>query len=176
MKKDKDIFFKEKEKKSNKFRSEILNIAINTEFLISKILINFLGETKEVKETLEKYLFSDTLTFEKKNNLFNSLHKKELFINTTDSVRSDLDYFKKIRNYMAHSKVAIDYRDVNNLDRNNLLFLSYTERNGEVEIRINIDNDKEDLKNNIYSNLELLKRKNNLNKILGEIYNDLVNC
>ena len=77
---------------------------------------------------------------------------------------------------MAHSKVAIDYWDVNKLDRINLLFLSFTERNGEVKIRINIDNNKEDLKNNIYSNHMLLKRKNNLNKILGKIYNDLVNC
>ena len=60
------------------FRFVAIDSAITIESLISTILTEFLG-TVSTKETLQKHLFSDVLTFEKKIVLFSSLNKKRLF-------------------------------------------------------------------------------------------------
>lgn len=47
------------------FRFVSIDSAITIESMISSILIKFIS-TESTKETLEKHLFSDVLTFEKK--------------------------------------------------------------------------------------------------------------
>lgn len=176
MKKNKkDTFYREKQKLANKYRVEVLNIAVNAEFLISQILINFFGTREEVKSSVRKYLFSDTLTFEKKINLFNSLHKKEVFIDSTKEVRSDLMYLKKLRNYMAHSELAFNFKEYEKeSDQNFLTFISFNERKGEEIIRVNLEGVEEDPDRNIFSRYILYKKQNNLRKKLGVIYNSLL--
>ena len=66
------------ENAANDYRTRVISTAISVELMISQILINFFGFTKDVKDSVNTYLFSDTLTFEKKISLFNSLHKKNL--------------------------------------------------------------------------------------------------
>lgn len=157
---------------SDNYRSEIITLSVFVEMQISQILTELFGTNDKIKYSVKTYLFSDTLTFEKKINLFNSLHKGNVFVNSDKSTRSDLKYLIKIRNFMAHSQLAFnDLDDLDHYDLSYLQFVSFTERNGEVDIRINTGNKEENPDKNVFSIHGFIERRENLRKNLDEIYN-----
>lgn len=161
---------------SDNYRSEVITLSVFVEMQISQILTELFGTNDQIKYSVQTYLFSDTLTFEKKINLFNSLHKGKVFVNSDKSMRSDLKYLIKIRNFMAHSQLAFnDLEDLDHYDLSYLQFVSFTERNGEVDIRINISNKEENPDKNVFSIHGFSERRKNLRKNLGAIYDIMLN-
>jgi|GEM_PF-5803259 len=161
---------------SDNYRSEVITLSVFVEMQISQILTELFGTNDKIKYSVKTYLFSDTLTFEKKINLFNSLHKGKVFLNDEKTMRSDLKYLIKIRNFMAHSQLAFNnLEDLDNYDMSYLQFVSFTERNGEVDIRINISDKDENPDKNVFSIHGFTKRRENLRKNLDAIYHSMFN-
>lgn len=132
------------DKFSTMARFNSIEKAIVIERMISNILVNYLGN-EQSKRSLEKYLFYDTLTFDQKINLFNSLNKAKVFNATKNNelLNSDLVKLKTIRNYMAHSMVYNDIDFLNKYDGKEIKFKSYTSKNMVSDITFRIY-DKED--------------------------------
>lgn len=118
--------------KAKDFRFIAIDRAITIESIISAILIEFLS-TDTTKETLEKHLFSDVLTFEKKIVLFSSFNKKKLFEPTIENkdLNNNLTYIKLLRNLMAHSLLHTDKNVINNFNHREMKFISHTEKNNK---------------------------------------------
>uniref|UniRef100_UPI00404B2D89 hypothetical protein n=1 Tax=Flavobacterium sp. TaxID=239 RepID=UPI00404B2D89 len=115
-------------------RSRSIDAAISVENIISEILIRLFG-TEKTKTSIEKYLFSDSLTFDAKIKLFNSLKKNNVFDELINDkfISDDLSYLQKVRNYMAHSSQLINSEILNSYNQKEVHFVSFTEK-GTKEI------------------------------------------
>jgi hypothetical protein len=151
------------------FRFMAIDSAITIESLISSILIEFLG-TESTKETLQKHLFSDVLTFEKKIVLFSSLNKKKLFEPTIENknLNNDLAYIKLLRNLMAHSALHTDKDQINNFNQREMKFISFTEKNNK-EIKVKFYEMTDEPEKLIFSHNVLAKKCNATFEALGLI-------
>lgn len=139
------------EKYAKMARLHSIESAIIVERIISNILVNFLGNKKS-KESLEKHLFYDTLTFDQKINLFNSLNKANVFDSKFNKeLNSDLVKIKTIRNYMAHSSIHTNYEILENFDEIEIIFKSYTSRGMVSDIIFKIYGIEDDVDNLIFS-------------------------
>lgn len=149
-------------------RSKAINGAVILESIISEILTNFIG-TSETKEILSKNLFSDVLTFDQKINLFNSLNKAKIFepIVENKTINSDLVYVKAFRNYMAHSILLNGEEEVRRLDKKEIYFIAFTQREKNKKIQVNLYSKDYNLEKNIFS-------YNFLVEIFNRTTNDLI--
>lgn len=151
------------------FRFVAIESAITIESMISSILIKFIS-TESTKETLEKHLFSDVLTFEKKIVLFSSLNKKKLFEPTIDdkNLNSNLAYIKVLRNLMAHSALHTDKNVINNFNQKEMKFISFTEKNNK-EIIVKFYEMNDEPEKLIFSHSVLVKKCNETFESLSSI-------
>jgi hypothetical protein len=158
------------EKYAEMVRFRSIESAIIVERLISNILVEFIGNEK-TKKSLEKHLFYDTLTFDQKINLFNSLNKAKFFYNNYNKeLNSDLVKMKVIRNYMAHSMIYTDNEFLERYNGREIQFKSYTSREMISNITFKIYENEDDVDNLIFSLNAVILRFNRvydwLNKIL----------
>lgn len=155
--------------KAKDFRFVAIDSAITIESLISTILIEFLG-TVSTKETLQKHLFSDVLTFEKKIVLFSSLNKKKLFEPTIEdkNLNNNLTYIKLLRNLMAHSVLHTDKDAINNFNQREMKFISFTEKNNK-EIKVKFYEMNDEPEKLIFSHNVLVKKCNETFEALSSI-------
>ena len=153
------------------FRFMAIDSAITIESIISTILIKFLS-TDSTKETLEKHLFSDVLTFEKKVILFSSFNKKKLFEPTIydKNLNNNLAYIKVLRNLMAHSALHTDRNVINNFNKKEIKFISFTEKNNK-EIIVKFYEMSDDPEKLIFSHNVLVKKCNDTIDSLFSILN-----
>lgn len=151
------------------FRFIAIDSAITIESMISAILIKFIS-TDSTKETLEKHLFSDVLTFEKKIILFSSFNKKKLFYPTIEdkNLNSNLDYIKILRNLMAHSVLHTGENIINNFNKKEMKFISFTEKNNK-EIIVKFYEPNDEPEKLIFSHNVLIKKCNETFKSLSSI-------
>lgn len=148
----------EVEKFSEMIRFRSIESAIIVERLISDILIKFLSNEK-TKESLEKHLFYDTLSFDQKINLFNSLNKAKAFDNTFNKeLNADLVKMKIIRNYMAHSMIYTDNEFLERYNGREIEYKSYTSRNMVSNIIFRIYDHEDDVENLIFSYNAVINR------------------
>ena len=161
--------------KAKDFRFTAIDSAITIESLISAILIEFLG-TESTRETLEKHLFSDVLTFEKKIVLFSSLNKRKLFEPTIENkdLNNNLAYIKLLRNLMAHSALHTDKEVINNFNNREMKFISFTEKNNK-EIIVKFYEMTDEPEKLIFSYNVLVKRFNETFEALDSILKWVVN-
>mgnify|MGYP003624567982 CR=1 FL=1 len=140
------------EKYAQMARLHSIEGAIIVERIISNILLNYLSNEKS-KESLEKYLFYDTLSFDQKINLFNSLNKAGAFNDDgyNKELNSDLVKIKNIRNFMAHSMLHTSFDILENFNGIEIKFKSYTSRNMISDITFRIYNNEDDVDNLIFS-------------------------
>lgn len=153
------------------FRFIAIDSAITIESIISAILIKFLS-TNSTRETLEKHLFSDVLTFEKKVVLFSSFNKKKLFEPTINdkNLNNNLAYIKLLRNLMAHSELHTDKNAINNFNQKEMKFISFTEKNNK-EIIVKFYETSDEPEKLIFSHNVLVKKCNDTFNSLFAILN-----
>ncbi len=157
--------------RAKNFRFIAIDTAITIESIISGILIKFLS-TDSTKETLEKHLFSDVLTFEKKVVLFSSFNKKKLFKPTIydKNLNNNLAYIKVLRNLMAHSVLHTDKNTINNFNKKEIKFISFTEKNNK-EIIVKFYETNDEPEKLIFSHNVLVKKCNDTLDSLFAILN-----
>ena len=155
---------------SHLVRYRAIDGAIIIERMISNALVNCLGNEK-TKKSLEKYLFYDTLTFDQKINLYNSLNKAGAF-NSEDNkeLNSDLVKVKTVRNYMAHSIEHNKKSFLDKYDGSEIMFKSFTSKNMISLIKFRIYDENEDMDNLIFSFKALDLRIDRIIKSLEEIH------
>lgn len=145
---------------AKKIRFDIIDSAISIETSISQILIDTLA-TEKTRKSIDKYLFSETLTFDNKVTLFNSFVKDKVFdkekINKT--LGGDLEYIKKLRNLMAHSMLdtSVEFMDIYN--DTYIRFKSFTQK-GIIDITVNFHDTTENINENTYSHKVLIEKIN----------------
>ena len=161
----------EMRERAKDFRFIAIDSAITIESLISAILIKFLS-TNNTRETLEKHLFSDVLTFEKKVVLFSSFNKKKLFEPTINDkeLNNNLAYIKVLRNLMAHSELHTDKDVINNFNKKELKFISFTEKSNK-EIIVKFYEMSDEPEKLIFSHNVLIKKCNDTLNSLFAILN-----
>lgn len=120
--------------KANLFRFRAIESAIQIEAILSENLIDFLSN-ESTRKSIEKHLFSDAVTFDRKVILFNSFNKLHLFKPTAENttLNNDLIYIQKLRNYMAHSVLNTTEEAVMAYNEREISFISFTEK-GKKEV------------------------------------------
>lgn len=122
--------------KANLFRFKAIESAIQIEAILSENLIDFLSN-ESTRESIEKHLFSDAVTFDRKLILFNSFNKRHLFKPTAENttINNDLIYIQKLRNYMAHSVLNTTDEAIMSYNEKEISFISFTEK-GKKEVTV----------------------------------------
>lgn len=145
---------------AKQFRFDVIDSAITIEAAISQILIDTLA-TEKTRKSIDKYLFSDTLTFDKKITLFNSFLKDKVFdqIELSKTLSGDLVYIKNLRNLMAHSilDTSVEFMDIYN--NTHVKFKSYTDK-GIKDIIVMFYDKTDNAEQNIYSHHVLTQKIN----------------
>lgn len=155
------------EKLSTNIRGLIIDRTISIEAAISEVLINLLSNEK-TKNSIDKYLFSDTLTFDNKIKLFNSLFKANAFTFEGDGCKigESLEIIRKVRNLMAHSILNTSLEFIEKTDFKIIEYLSYRD-SGTSTIKILMGVDKYNEKELEFGELLIIERINYLIDILN---------
>lgn len=156
----------ELERISSNIRGLIIDRTISIEAAISQILIDLLSNDK-TRDSIDKYLFSDTLTFDSKIKLFNSLFKAKAFTYEGDGrkIGESLDIIRNVRNLIAHSMLNTSIEFLEKTDLKTVEYFSYRERGVSV-LKIIIGGDDYDDKNLEYGENLVISMINYLIEIL----------
>lgn len=157
-------------------RFKVIEFAITIESIISEILIDFIG-TEKTKNILEKHLFSDVITFEKKICLFNALNKKDLIPKTVkvNEISGSLDYIKNLRNFMAHCSIHAPDGFIDKYSGEFLEFTSFTQKDEQVIVKVYKGKVTENVKNKIYSSESFYEKCKLVVEGLVDIHNQIGN-
>ncbi|WP_163712669.1 hypothetical protein [Mangrovibacterium lignilyticum] len=152
---------------SSNIRSSIIDRTITIEAIISELLINLLS-TEKTRQSIDKYLFSDTLTFDQKIKLFNSLRKANIFDfhGNGKDIGKNLDFIKNLRNTMAHSMLNSSDEFLEKTDLKTIEYVSFTDK-GTITVRIIIESDVENQNDKEYGENLIAIRINYLIDILN---------
>jgi hypothetical protein len=157
-------------------RYKVIEFAITIENIISEILIDFIG-TEKTKNILEKHLFSDVITFEKKICLFNALNKKNLIPKTkkVNEISSSIGYIKNLRNFMAHCSIHAPDGFIDNYRGEFLEFTSFTQKDEQVIVKVYKKKVAENEKDKIYSSESFYEKCKLVIEGLVDIHNQILN-
>lgn len=154
------------ERLSTNIRALIIDRTITIESIISELLINLLS-TDKTRHSIDKYLFSNALEFEKKIKLFNSLRKAEVFEFDGDDrdIGKNLDFIIKLRNIIAHSMLNTSEEFLAQTDFRNIVYVSFTDK-GTITLKIVLNSNLDKDKANEYGENLIVSRINYLIDIL----------
>lgn len=144
MTKEQLIKCREIERLAINIRAIIIDLTITIESVISEILLDTLS-TQKTRDSIERHLLSNVLTFDQRINLFNSFVNHGAFDPIKIDIRlsSNLSYIRKIRNLMAHSMLDTSIDFIDTFDGKSIRFKSFTsEGTKDTTIRLGKGNDK----------------------------------
>jgi hypothetical protein len=137
-------------------RAIIIDITITIESVISEILLDTLS-TQKTRDSIERHLLSNVLSFDQRITLFSSFVKHGAFdpITIDNNLSANLSYIRKIRNLMAHSMLDTSIDFIETFDGESICFKSFTaEGTKNTVIRLGKGHDK--VKSGLYFEQSIL--------------------